>query len=46
MEAAERICAWRTSCTFLCVVQARLKGLAPLISFDEGIAERYPRAVW
>jgi PIN domain nuclease of toxin-antitoxin system len=28
------------------VAQARLNGLAPLISSDEQIAERYPRTVW
>lgn len=28
------------------VAQARLNGLAPLISSDEEIAEHYPRAVW
>lgn len=28
------------------VAQARLNGLAPLISSDETIAEHYPRAVW
>ena len=28
------------------VAQARLNGLAPLISSDESIAEHYPRAVW
>ena len=28
------------------VAQARLNGLAPLISSDEEIAEHYPRTVW
>lgn len=28
------------------VAQARLRGLTPLISADETIAEHYPRAVW
>lgn len=28
------------------VAQARLNGLAPLISSDEEIAEHYPRAIW
>lgn len=28
------------------VAQARLNGLAPLITSDEEIAEHYPRAVW
>ena len=28
------------------VAQARLNGLAPLISSDEPIAEHYPRTVW
>ena len=28
------------------VAQARLNGLAPLISSDESIAEHYPRTVW
>ena len=28
------------------VTQARLNGLAPLISSDEEIAEHYPRTVW
>ena len=28
------------------VAQARLNGLAPLISSDEKIAEHYPRTVW
>ena len=28
------------------VAQARLNGLAPLISADEKIAEYYPRTVW
>jgi PIN domain nuclease of toxin-antitoxin system len=28
------------------VAQAKLNGLAPLISSDEEIAEHYPRTVW
>ncbi len=28
------------------VAQARINGLAPLISADEAIAEHYPRTVW
>ena len=28
------------------VAQARLNGLAPLISSDEKIAENYPRTIW
>jgi PIN domain nuclease of toxin-antitoxin system len=28
------------------VAQARLNGLAPLISSDEEVAEHYPRTIW